>query len=136
TTWVLPLGSTAAWLSIQTEGDPPAPRRDHRAVYDPVRDRMIVFGGDQSQVYRNDTWELRLGDDTWFPLAAIGPLPVARGDFGMIYDPIGDRVVLFGGYNGNLPTGQRRRDTWALTLSGTPAWHDLTGVIAPPARWG
>jgi len=131
-TWALTL-SPPAWTQIAPAGPSPPPRRGHRAVYDPVRDRMIVFAG-LDGTYRNDTWALTLsGTPTWSQITtAISP--PGRTDFGMVYDPAGDRVVAFGGYDG-FPTN-RRGDTWALSLAGVPAWTNLTTPGGPTGRSG
>ncbi|MBI5708734.1 MAG: hypothetical protein HZC42_00265 [Candidatus Eisenbacteria bacterium] len=135
-TWVLALGSSPSWTQLVTAGTPPAPRRLHAAVYDSNRDRMVVFGGFDGGYY-DDVWALSLtGTPTWTQLAPTGPLPAPRADFDMVYDPVGDRIVAFGGYDGVSPPANRRRDVWELTLSGTPAWHDITPVGGPTARSG
>ena len=46
-----------------------------------------------------------------------------------IYDPVRDRMVVFGGYDGN----GNRNDVWALSLSGSPAWSELTPAGSLPS---
>ena len=43
--WALTLSGTPAWNPIGATGTPPIARLRQSAVYDPDRDRMIVFGG-------------------------------------------------------------------------------------------
>ena len=43
-----------SWIAIP----PPSGRYTHSAIYDPVRDRMVVFGGGAFYNYRNDVWAL------------------------------------------------------------------------------
>jgi hypothetical protein len=121
-----------AWTAFS----PPSARAGHTAIYDPVRDRMVVFGGyDANEGNRNDVWALSLsGSLAWSEITPAGSLPSARAYHTAIYDPVRDRMVVFGGLDGG---GTRLSDVWALSLSGSPAWSEIT----PPgssssARWG
>jgi hypothetical protein len=50
----------------------------HTSIYDPVRDRMVVFGG-IAGAYRNDVWWLN-----WSSLVAVDPpLPSASARFAL-----------------------------------------------------
>lgn len=132
--WALSLTGTPVWSDITPSGPAPTPRNVHTAIYDPVRDRMIVFGGyDVTGAYMADLWELNLsGEPTWSPIAATGTAPSGRGWHSAIYDPIRDRMVVYGGRDAGTING----DAWELALSGTPAWTELTpGGTAPPARF-
>lgn len=66
----------------------------------------------------------------WVNRNVVGPLP--REDARMVYDPVSQCVILFGG--ANYTTGQRFNDTWAW--NGT-AWNErvVSGTI-PPQRSG
>jgi hypothetical protein len=59
---------------------------------------------------------------------------VARAGHGLVYDPSGDRLVLFGGFDGTSPPYLRRNDVWTLDLS-TPgaAWTAVTPAGSPPS---
>jgi len=132
-TWVLHLDPGASWVPQATLGARPAPRRLHTAVYDPVRDRMIVFGG-YADSYFDDVWELTLsGAPTWHQLTPTGGPPAARAGHVAVYDPIGDRMVVFGGHDGVSMPSLRRNDVWALSLAGTPAWTEITPTGTPPS---
>jgi hypothetical protein len=54
--WALDLASTA-WRQVSIQGGPSA-RHSHDAVYDPVGDQMLVFGGSDG-AEQNDMWALR-----------------------------------------------------------------------------
>ena len=43
--WELSLTDPPVWYALQPAGTPPSPRSSHSAIYDPVRSRMLVFGG-------------------------------------------------------------------------------------------
>ena len=86
---------------------------------------MVVFGGvDSTARYLNDVWALSLaGTPAWTQLTPAGTPPSARSDHSAIYDPVRDRMVVFGGI---LDGVRYRNDVWALSLAGTPAWTQLT----------
>jgi hypothetical protein len=54
---------TPAWSLLSTTGGP-GPREIHNSVYDPVRGRLIVYGGVDSEgtFYHQDAWALDLRD--------------------------------------------------------------------------
>src|SRR5206468_4356809 len=114
-------------------GTPPSPRSNHSAIYDPVRDRMVVFGGYYGQDL-NDLWEFRLsGTPMWTQLSPTGTPPRARSGHSAIYDPVRDRMLVFGGHYDSLGWGLVLNDVWALSLSGTPAWSSISPSGTPPA---
>ncbi len=133
-TLALHLSDPSSWAYLDTTGTPPPPRRQVKGIYDPLRDRMIVFGG-FDDTYFNDVWALSLGRKLkWTQLFPAGPAPAPRAGHAVIYDPISDRMILFGGYDGvSLPT-PRRNDVWALSLSGTPAWTEIVPAGPAPGR--
>lgn len=117
-------------------------RSNYSAVFDPVRERMIAFGG-QTWAYgslpylRNDVIALPTqGDEQWIPIQPTGTPPSARMGHTAIYDPVADRMIVFGGSTniyGNTPTNE----TWQLTLADPPAWSLLSPAGTPPsARFG
>jgi hypothetical protein len=130
--WALPLTGPPIWTQLAPAGDSlagglPAPRFAHVAIYDPVRDRMIVFGSGQ-QPGQNDVWALGLsGDPAWTKLAPAGTAPLPRIFASAVYDPVRDRMILFGG----VSLYQWHNDVWALSLSGTPTWSPIDPPIGP-----
>ncbi|MEL6180452.1 MAG: kelch repeat-containing protein, partial [Myxococcota bacterium] len=82
----------------------------------------------------NDLWVFDVNTDTWEQVQTTGDPPTARTNSGMIYDPAGDRMILFGG--NSSPSGLRftpLSDTWTLDLE-TRTWNRVSAVSAPPAR--
>jgi hypothetical protein len=132
--WALSLTGAPAWTQLTPSGTPPSARRYHTAIYDAVRDRMVVFGGNSAGYYVGDVWALSLsGAPPWTQLTPTGTPPVGRSDHSAIYDPVRNRMVVFGGYDGSV---YFRNDVWALSLSGTPAWTQLIPTGTPPSgRW-
>ena len=130
--WALSLAGSPAWTMLDPAGSPPTARDRHTAIYDPVRDRMLVFGGynRSGDTYYNDVWALSLaGTPAWSEITPAGDPPAARLGHSAIYDPVRDRMVVFGGFN----NGGHRNDVWALSLAGTSAWSELTPAGSPPA---
>ena len=133
-TWVLPLEGDGWWDVLATGGTPPAKRYGHSCVYDSRRRRMVVFAGSDDNVHFNDTWTLALtGPPVWTRLATGGEPPPARRGHTAIYDPVGDRMIVFGGQNG---PGVRdfMNDAWALSLGDRPTWTRLepSGALPSP----
>jgi hypothetical protein len=116
--WTFGLQGGSAWTRLVPEGTPPPPIIAPAAIYDPVRDRVVISGNphDEGRTGRLRVWALRLADPpSWIELNPDGPLPPARTDHAVAYDPVRDRMVLFGGY-GN---GPYMNDVWTLNW-GTP----------------
>jgi len=129
-TWVT--FGNGSWLEIHP-GSLPPPRRLHSATYDPIWDRMIVIGGYDNSP-RSDVWALSLPSaPSWIELTPTGPPFPARAGHVAVYDPVGQRIVVFGGYDGVSPTAGRRNDVWALSLAGTPTWSDITPTVPGPS---
>ena len=134
--WALTLGtSPPLWTQLAPSGTPPGERLEHAAVYDPVRDRMIIVGGRGSpgSIELGDSWALSLaGTPAWTQLSPTGAPPAPRDSHSGIYDPVRDRMVIFGGYDGTTLLN----DVWALSLAGTPAWAQLSpgGAASPWPR--
>ncbi len=86
------------WERLETVGTPPAPRLAHGAIYDPVRDRMIVEGGlspDQAEPCFGDLWTLSLeGTPQWTLLDANAPCNYGQS---MLYDPVRDYLLMMFG---------------------------------------
>jgi hypothetical protein len=126
--WALSLSGTPTWSLVS--GNPTALTRFYfTAIYDPVRDRVIIYGGSISGHATGDVWSLSLsGTPTWTQITPSGPAPPVRDHHVAIYDPVRDRMIIHGGFGTAAPLN----DTWALSLSGTPTWSQLTPQGAPP----
>lgn len=126
--WALSLSGPAVWRMLPKSGVPPTDRRGQVAIYDPVRDRVVVYSG-------LDVWTLSLSDttSTWKELRILGAGPSRRDNFSAIYDPVRDRIIVFAGLNDYT----FYNDVWALPLSGAPVWALLTPTgAAPSIRFG
>ncbi|OGF09258.1 MAG: hypothetical protein A2W00_07335 [Candidatus Eisenbacteria bacterium RBG_16_71_46] len=133
--WALSLSGAPAWTQLVPTGTAPAARHSHAALYDPVRDRMLVLGGRSGggDLY-GDVWALSLGGTpAWNPVTVPGTPPAARYNHSAIYDAARDRLVMFGG--DLTPTSnydQHSDELWTLSLAGTPAWAQVPRAGAWP----
>jgi len=131
-TWNFDL-ATESWSELTFGGLVPGPRSNHTAILDPVGHRMIVFGGESNGVTSNELWQLGLsGTPEWSLLAASGTPPAPRSDQVAVYDPVGQRMLVFGGHSGFGSSFVSYDDLWQLSLDGPPAWTQLTPLGVPP----
>jgi hypothetical protein len=135
--WQLTLAGTDGWTRIYALGALPPARYLHAAVLDPVRRQVIVFGG-RIAGYPDgyplgDTWFLNLdGRGRWTRYDSTAAAPAARLGPCAAYDPVGDRILLFGGFD--EVTGTTYNDTWQLSLADPPKWSRLDLPSSPTAR--
>jgi hypothetical protein len=135
--WQLDLAAPiATWSELATVTSVrPAPRRGAKFVYDPLNNRLVMYGGFLGATYTsvcNELWQLNLatGSVAWTQLFVSGG-PPALSDCSFIYDPVSQSAVLFGGQQ---TSGAGTNGLWRLSLSGAPAWTTSTAVTRPAAR--
>lgn len=125
----------------------PSPRRGHSAIYDPLNFKMIVFGGfhDESGFPLNDVLRLDLPSPvsgmpiTWEIVATAGPTPIPRDSHSAVYDPLGTRMIVFGGNDAAVVGDFYTNELWALALGAGPTltWSLLASAgPVPSARQG
>ena len=116
----------ANWVQLTPSVSPYA-RLWHAMAYDPVRDRIVLFGGDHIQPYslgdENDTWEW---DGAQWRRDWTDAAPSIRAGHSMVYDSGLGRMVLFGGFNAGVTPNTFSNETWELgggvvTPAGSPA---------------
>ncbi len=132
-------GSAPAWVQLVPTGGPPIARQLATAVYDATANRLIIYGGCTANCGTTlaDVWVLTNanglgGTPEWIALPAGGTRSVA----GAAYDPISNRMIVFGGVSGG-PFSDL--DTVSVLIDangvGDPRWVDLTvSGTAPPRR--
>src|SRR5207249_7672561 len=77
--WALSLSGDPQWTFLSTASRRPAARETPAMIYDPVRDRIVIFAGVGNGGYLRDLWTLPLaGNLIWAPLVANGGPPCAR----------------------------------------------------------
>ena len=151
----LALSGSPTWSRLEPNQARPPARFGQATAFDPIRKRWLSFGGRYTYyVYYeyptttyDELWSFTVRDrPEWALLAPAGGPPPARQDARMLYDPEGDRMILFGGQIttevGSYVFGRPRTphfygDTWSLALSDPPVWSTIvTGGPAPGPRDG
>ena len=115
-----PVAAQRQWLSARAL----PPRSSGALAFDPVRDRLVLFGGYETDRPSDATWEW--DGRSWQPRDPVNA-PPPRFDAMMTYDAARRRVVLFGGVADGVELG----DTW--TWDGGN-WTRIDGSPTPPAR--
>lgn len=130
--WALPLGGAEGWQLLDPAGDTPPNRAVHTAVYDPIGQRMIAFGGFNSEIGGlQDVVVLSLDEapawTVYGPADGEAVWPVARQRHATAWDSKTDRLLLSGGLPGG--GGIAYQDVWTMTLDNGPTW-------ALVSQWG
>lgn len=87
--------NTNSWANL-TSSDGPSARAYASMTYDPISERLILFGGQPYPESIGDTWAYDCRTNTWTELTTDGT-PAPRGKHGIAYNPIEANIVLFGG---------------------------------------
>jgi len=134
--WQQTTPGAPAWTRLLPAGDIPRPRWGAASVYDPVRKRLVVFGGDSGGPLQ-DTWALSLtGPLRWTRLETRGIPPQARFCASGVYDSRRDGMIVYGGNAGSEQSPVPLRDAWFLSFADGDAWMPLdTRGSIPLGRW-
>lgn len=128
--WQLDLNvEPPTWSSFSGAGTPPTEIGSGRMAYDPLGDRLLVVTS------MNEIKELSLGDTpTWNSIAVSG-----SGYFGdaAAFDARNNRIAFFGHSTFTCTPFPPCYTTWyndsyAILLTGTPQWVQLSGNQAGP----
>lgn len=98
-----------AWTAIVT-AHAPERRMSHAMAYDPIRDRVLLFGGFFTGAL-NDVWEFNGAD--WVRLMPDGAVP-ALSITRMAYDALHSRILVFGGSDS---AGRSTEAAWQLRFA-------------------
>jgi hypothetical protein len=125
-----------------TTGLSPSGRFDYSLMFDPARNRVLLFGGasrhnrtDDLPVDRGDLWALSLDSLRWTPIAFnVGPGP--RRKTALMLDTARDRLLLVGGRTSIFRGTLTLFDGWSLPLgSSPPAWTPLGADVPLGSRY-
>lgn len=121
------------WDLIRPAGILPPGLRWAAQAHDPVRNRLMFFGGfDTGGSQAGDLYTLDLSTDAFVNLRPRGTQPASRERAAMAFDTTGDRAVLFSGYNGG---SIYLDETWFLELGDSrgPEWKKMPFAANKPA---
>ncbi len=128
---------TETWVNVSSRAAPPA-RESAAFAIDPADGLGILFGGispryavgnSTGSLLWNDTWLLNLSTFTWTS-ASIGNGPPAEFGGSLVWDPVADEFLLFGGCSASRCTD----GVWTYT-PGSARWgHPALGGSPPSAR--
>ena len=123
----------ATWEAVTLSGDLPAARLGASLVYLSGGNKLLLFGGWATGTkYSDDTWSFDITANAWTELEPAGTLPTARASQAMALDPVTNKLIVFGGYDG----ADYYADLWAYDVAGN-AWTSLSPTgVAPGARYG
>lgn len=127
-TWAYDVDANA-WEHMDPAERPTA--RNYSAMaYDTGSDRVILFGGASASGALGDTWAYDYDSDAWTELSP-SISPPGRTYSGMVYDPEGDRMVLFGGSTDSETAFLG--DVWEYDADAN-VWSDVSPPDGPGAR--
>jgi N-acetylneuraminic acid mutarotase len=114
--------------AVLAQNNSPDPRYLPAIAYDSINERIMLFGGGYENSALGDTWIFEYGTGTWTQLD-LSTSPTPRHSAVMVYDPIDDVIILFGGNTGVTIV----RDTWVFNCS-SQVWTEMTPAISPSGR--
>ena len=114
------------WKQLSPAMSPPA-RIYPAMAYDPVSQRIVLFGGAGFNGFLDDTWTF--DGKNWRQLTTSGS-PGGRAAANMAFDQPSGKLVLFGGVSGSL-----LQDTW-LFDGATSTWTQAAPVHVPTPAAG
>jgi hypothetical protein len=132
-TWLYDVAANT-WTRVNIPTDNPLPRKNHAMAYDAEDKRVVLFGGDDGDYIYDDTWVYYYEDDTWTKMSP-SVKPSARTNHAMVYDPIYDKIMLFGGNNSLTNATGANDETWVYNLD-TNTWTQRNPTPKPSPRGG
>jgi uncharacterized protein (TIGR03437 family) len=116
------------WAQVEASGTIPPARFGHTLLFDPVRRRLILFGG-QAGAFFSDTWAFDIASANWRLLSGDDAGPSRRYGHSAIYETNRDRMVISHGFT----DAGRFDDTWAFDLR-TNSWANISPNSNRPLR--
>ena len=126
-TWIYD-SQTNQWTEVFPTNQP-TNTQSHAMYYDSNAQRIILFGGYQDiPPHLGETWEYNYSDNSW---TELNPSSNPSGRYGskIVYDPINQRAILFGGRATSILD-----DTWVYHY-GNNTWTELNITGTPDTRY-
>lgn len=115
------------WTNMKPLNSPPW-RSSHVMIYDSLRHRTLLFGGNNFSNAFNDLWQYNYQSNNWTQITTLNT-PEPRQMHGMVYIPDHDVIIMFGGRKSN--GGASFSDTWELNCK-TMNWKKTSSKRTPP----
>ena len=129
--WTMTLDASPALTQVHPVGGPPDLERGAQGVYDPSRNRLVVYGISASNT--SSVWALSLAGDYWTNITPTGGGPGHEYGQTVIYDARRDRLVVFGGFQHVLGLSFLSNDVWYLPLAADSVWTRVDRPASAPA---
>jgi N-acetylneuraminic acid mutarotase len=123
----------ASWQAVLPSGEPSAACLGGSLVYLLGGNNLLLFGGwGGGSNYYDGAWSYDLTANTWTKMTPTGASPSARASQAVALDPVANRLIVFGGFDG----AKYYNDLWAYDVTGN-AWTALSPTgLSPAARQG
>lgn len=124
---------TLRWTRLYPGGAFLGIRGWHGMVYDEVREKILLYGGydDDAGTYYSQLYEYDRRLNTWVSVTTNGATPTTSRAFGMAYDTIRDRIVIWGGTD---TSGNQTNKMYEFDGKNS-RWTDLTTRIPVQNSW-
>ncbi len=121
------LAQTTAWRELSPT-TPPLARDFPAMAYDPVSQKIVLFGGLGPNGNLNDTWTF---DGTTWTQVTSAVAPPVRNGAAMVFDQPTNKLVMFGGFDVKFYL----QDTWVFD-GATMTWTEAQMNLSPPRATG
>jgi N-acetylneuraminic acid mutarotase len=118
------------WAELKPGGEVPSPRAFHSLVLEPTSGKILLFEGGDETGDMNDVWEYDSVTNAWSELNPEGPPPTGRGGLSTVWDPVEDRIIVFGGRSAEF-----FNDLWTYDYAGN-VWAEVESTEDVPTPRG
>jgi hypothetical protein len=132
-TWLLDADGSGPFVLVPNDGPAPPGSPEGRFLRDPLRDRLLFVTGNPAPLPQQ-VWQLTIGTTAqWTSLTSVAAGPTLRTGSSIVLDPVGDRLLFFGGRGPHPTLGTVSwNDVWQVTLGATPTWSLVATAGTPP----
>mgnify|MGYP001156584588 CR=1 FL=1 len=128
--------ANSQWQQLATSGSIPH-LKNSSVIYDPLGNRLILFGGRTASGITNAMYSLNLSNNSWSEIIPSGgSVPTPRYTANAYYDINTNSMIIWSG-QGNA--GALYNDVWTFSLSASTwnrIWPDSIQSGAPIRRYG